>query len=124
MKKTALFAAIMGLALVFGSPVKSEAFCLIFCADSDGDKSSVEIDESTVKNTDGAQAIGAGNTSVNDVQNSVVIGGDVSTRQSNFIGGIGLNKGDISQSNAANITGQQNQQMENLDMRDMRQGSR
>lgn len=123
MKKTAFFAAIMGLALVFGNAAKSEAFCLILCADT-GDSSSVDIDKSTVKNTDGAQSIGAGNTSVNDVQNSVVIGGDVDTRQSNFIGGIGLNKGDISQSNNANITGQQNMKMENLHMEDMRKGSR
>jgi hypothetical protein len=123
MKKTSFFAAVLGLALVFGTAVKSEAFCLLLCADT-GDSSSVDIDKSNVTNKDGAQAVGAGNTSVNDVSNSVVIGGDVDTRQSNFIGGIGLNKGDISQSNSANITGQQNQHMEHLDMKDMRQGGR
>lgn len=114
MKKTTAVAAILGLALFLGSVTRSEAFCFIFCG-GDGDSSNSEIEKSNV--VDSAVAQGKGNTSLKDVANSSVVNGNVSTNQSNSIGAIGFNKGDISQSNAANISGQTN--IQGNDMRDM-----
>ena len=113
MKKTTLLALGMGLALTFGTASKGEAFCLFGCGgDSKGDEDVVQT--IAKDNDDSAVASGKDNMATSDTSNSVVIGGDVSSRQSNNIGAIGINKGDISQSNAANITGQQNLQNNNM----------
>ena len=118
MKKMTILAAFMGLALVFGTASKSEAFCLIFCGGDDTEVATVEIDDSTV--SDSSVIAGDGNTTATNLRNSVVIGDDVNTRQSNFMGAVGFNKGDLSQSNSANITGQQN--IRDNDMRDFSTG--
>ncbi len=111
-------AAFLGLAIMFGAPAKSEAFCLLLCDDSD-EVAIVQVEE-FAEVTDSSLTAGDGNTTAIKNSNSVVIGDDVSNRQSNFMGGIGLNGGDLSQSNSANITGQQNTNIHDNDMRSFR----
>ncbi len=118
MKKMTVFATFLGLAMMFAAPAKSEAFCLIFC--SDGDEVAVVEVEEFAEVTDSSLTAGDGNTTAIKNSNSVVIGDDVSNRQSNFMGGIGMNRGDLSQSNSANITGQQNTNIHDNDMRSFR----
>ncbi len=118
MKKMIVLATFLGLAVMFAAPAKSEAFCLIFCSDSD-EVAVVEV-EAFAEVTDSSLTAGDGNTTALKNSNTVVIGGDVNTNQRNFIGGIGVNHGDISQSNSANITGQQNTNIHDNDMRSFR----
>jgi len=117
MKKMTVWATFLGLAMMLSAPAKSEAACLIFCSDSD-EIAVVDVEDSTVK--DSSVSAGDGNTTAIKNSNSVIIGGDVNTNQRNFIGGIGVNRGDISQSNSANITGQQNTNIHDNDMRAFR----
>lgn len=120
MKHSILLGAFLGISLIFATTLKSEAFCLAFCDDSDSTEvAEVEIsEESNV--FDSSVSAGGGNTTASNLSNTVVIGGDVITTQSNYIGGIGVNKGDIVQSNSANITGQQG--VRDNDMRDFSSG--
>ena len=117
MKKMTLLAAVLGMAFIVGAPAKSEAFCLFFgCG---GDEVAVtDVDDSTV--TDSSVSAGDGNTTAIKNNNSVVVGDDAIANQSNTMGGIGINRGDLSQSNSANLTGQQNTDIRDNDMRSFR----
>lgn len=95
----------LGMTLMLGTVERSEAFCLFFSCDTSNDNDSVNIGNSNV--TDSNVTAGDGNTSAANVRDSVVVGGDVSASGSNSIGSIGVNKGDISQSNSQSITNQQ-----------------
>ena len=116
MKKMTLLAAVLGLAFIVGTPAKSEAWCLFGCG---GDESAeVDVDHSNV--TDSSVSAGDGNTTAIKNSNSVVVGDDAIANQSNTMGGIGINRGDLSQSNSANLTGQQNTDIRDNDMRSFR----
>ncbi len=117
MKKMTLLAAVLGLAFIVGTPAKSEAFCLFLCDDSD-EVASVHVDDSTV--TDSSVSAGDGNTTAIKNSNSIIVGDDAIAQQSNSMGGIGINTGDVSQSNSANLTGQQNTNIHDNDMRSFR----
>jgi len=120
MKKTALLAAAFGMAFILAGPAKSEAFCLFGCSDV-AVETEVDVETNVAENNDdSAVAQGTGNVAVNDIENSIVIGDSVNTRQSNFVGAIGSNRGDLSQSNSANITGNQNTNIHDNDMRTIR----
>ncbi|VAX27178.1 hypothetical protein MNBD_NITROSPIRAE01-2053 [hydrothermal vent metagenome] len=118
MKKMTVITAFMSLALVFGSATKSEAFCLFGCSDVEVDTevntmAGNDIDDSAVAQGDRNSV---SSNVVKNVRNSVVITGDVNTRQSNYIGGVGVSRGDITQSNSANITGKQDTNIQNNNM--------
>jgi len=115
MNKKILLALGMGLALTLSSVERSEAWCFFSCGGDGGDGASVDVDRSNVSNSN--IVAGDGNTSASNMRDSVQIGGDVNARQSNSIGAIGVNKGDISQSNSTGITNQQT--IKNNDMRDL-----
>lgn len=117
MKKVPYLMMVVGWVVVLGLPLESEASCLVFCDDSD-EVAVVEVEDSKVR--DSSVSAGDGNTTAVKNSNSVIIGGDVFTTQSNSIGGIGVNRGDINQTNSANITGQQNTNMSGNDMRSFR----
>ncbi len=118
MKKLTLLAAFMGLALVFGTATKSEAFCLFGCSDVSVDTevntmAGNDIDDSAIAQGDGNDV---SSNVVKDIRSSVVITGDANTRQSNFVGGIGVSRGDLSQSNSANLTGKQDTNIQDNNM--------
>jgi len=117
MTTTSIFTLVLLLGLLSS---RSEASCLFGCSDTDVETQTDAETNTARDNTDSAVAQGSGNVAVDDAQNSVVIGGSVITRQSNFIGGIGINRGDITQSNSANITGNQNTNIHHNDMRTIR----
>lgn len=108
MKKSTLVATAMGLALVFGTAMESKAICLIGCDDSTTVNQTAkgagrDIREAS-DNVNGDQAKGIGNQVIKDVKDSAVVTGNT-TVQSNSVGSVFFNKGDITQSNSANITG-------------------
>jgi hypothetical protein len=109
------------LALTFGAVEKSEAFCFLGIGDC---SSSFSTDDDSVKTgafstTENSNiTAGDGNVSASNLRNSVVVGGDMSSRGSNSIGSIGINKGDISQSNSQSVTGGTTN-LQGNDMRDM-----
>jgi len=116
MKKMTLLAAVLGLAFIVGTPATSEA-CLFFCGGGDDAEVKVgafaDVDDSIV-------SAGNGNTQASQNSNSIIVGDNAIARQSNSMGGIGINSGDVSQSNSANLTGQQNTNINNNDMRSFR----
>ena len=116
MKKMTLLAAVLGMAFIVGAPAKSEAFCLIFC----GGDESAEVDVHGSNVTDSSVSAGDGNTTAIKNSNSVVVGDDAIANQSNTMGGIGINRGDLSHSNSANLTDQQNTDIRDNDMRSFR----
>lgn len=118
MKKMTLIAAILGLAFIVGTPAKSEAFCLFFGCD-DGDVAVVIVDDGSNVD-DSTMTAGNGNTTALQNTSSVIVGGNAVANQSNSIGGMGFNRGDVSQSNSANLTGMQNTDIRNNDMRSFR----
>ena len=120
MKKLLLLASTVVMGLLLVTVTETRAFCLVFCDDSDSaEVAEVEISEGSSV-TDSSVSSGGGNTTAANLSNTVVIGGDVVTTQSNYIGGIGVNKGDITQNNSANITGRQG--VRGNDMRDFSRG--
>jgi hypothetical protein len=107
MKKTTL-AAVMGLALVFGTAMESKAICLFGCDDSKEVNQTVKAAGNDIReasdNVGGDQAKGIGNQVIKDIKDSAVVTGN-RTSQSNSVGHVLGNTGDIAQSNSANITG-------------------
>jgi len=102
MNKKVLIALGMGMALTLGSVERSEAWCLFGCPD-------VEVETNVSTNTGSGNAVsGTGNTANANIRDSVIVGGDVTSVGSNSIGAIGVNKGDINQSNSSSITNNQN----------------
>lgn len=73
MKKTTLVATAMGLALVFGTAMKSEAFCLLGCDDSIEQKAAGRDIRENSDNVSGQQAKGIGNQALRDATDSVVV---------------------------------------------------
>jgi len=115
MKKMTVLAAVLGLAFIVGTPATSEA-CLFFCGGDDAEVKvgmGADVDDSIV-------SAGNGNTQASQNSNSVIVGDNAIALQSNSMGGIGINSGDVSQSNSANLTGQQNTNINNNDMRSFR----
>ena len=99
------------LALTLSSVERSEAWCFFGCGEIDVNAANVNG-----SNT-GTVTAGDGNSSASNVQDSAVVGGGIQASGSNSIGSIGINKGDISQSNSGgNITNKQT--MSGMDMRD------
>ncbi|MDC4206478.1 MAG: hypothetical protein MPW14_19195 [Candidatus Manganitrophus sp.] len=107
MKKTTLVAA-MGLALVLGTAMESKAICLFGCDDSKEVNQTVKAAGRDIReqsdNVGGDQAKGIGNQVIKDIKDSAVVTGN-KTFQSNSVGHVVGNSGDIAQSNSANITG-------------------
>jgi hypothetical protein len=119
MNKKVLIAMGMGLALTLGAVQKSEAFWF-WGGSSDDDTANVigsDVENSNI-------TAGDGNTSASNLRNSTVVGGNMSSSGSNSIGSIGINKGDISQSNSQSVTSGTTNLVGN-DMKDMsNRGSR
>ena len=113
MNKKVLLGLGLGLAMTLSGVERSEAWCLFGCPD-------VEVETKTAVvggNNTGTVTAGDGNTSAANVQDSAVVGGGIQASGSNSIGSIGINKGDISQSNSGgSITNKQT--MSGMDMRD------
>jgi len=111
MKKTSLFAAAIGFALMLGAPTTSEAICLIDC----GTEIDVEIKgagrdlRENSDNVRGAKAEGFGNTAVQGLdlrgEGSVIAG---NTMNSGNNVRVFVNKGDMSISSGNNIIGTMN----------------
>lgn len=75
MKKTTFVATAMGLALIFGTAMKSEAFCLLGCDDStriDQKAAGRDVRENS-DNVTGESAKGIGNQALRDATDSVVV---------------------------------------------------
>ena len=108
MKKTTWVATAMGLALVLGTAMESKAICLFGCDDSKEVNQTVKAAGRDIREASddvgGDQAKGIGNQVIKDIKDSAVVTGNT-TRQSNSVGSVLGNSGDIAQSNSANITG-------------------
>ena len=117
MNKKVLIAMVVGLALTLGAVQKSEAFWF-WGGDSSSD------DDTAIATGENSSAAAGGSTSASNLRNSTVVGGNMSSSGSNSIGSIGINKGDISQSNSQSVTSGTTNLVGN-DMKDMsNRGSR
>ena len=111
MKKTTLFAAAIGLALILGAPAPSKAICLIDCGtevDVDIKGAGRDLRENS-DNVSGAKAEGIGNTAVQDLDlrgDGSVIAGNTMNSGNNVR--VFVNKGDMSISSGNNIIGTMN----------------
>jgi len=118
MNKKVLLGLGLGLAMTLSGVERSEAWCLFGgCSDTEV-KTDIDSNISNVGGSNtGTVTTGDGNTSAANIQDSVVVGGGIRASGSNSIGSIGINKGDISQSNSGgSITNKQT--MHDMDMRD------
>lgn len=118
------FVLILFIVLFVGSglPARVSAQeCLVFCDEAE---EQAEIEEEEEEEEESESSGSRGGVVAENNSNTVIIGGDVNTTQSNTIGGIGTNSGDINQSNSANIVGQQNNSTQGNDMRSFRDRNR
>ncbi|GEM_PF-6151378 len=106
MKKTTFVATAMGLALVFGTAMKSEAFCLLGCDDSttvDQKAAGRDIRENS-DNVSGQSAKGVGNQAMHDVKDAVVKNNDSATATGGMHDANGTIRGEIN-ANTMAVTG-------------------
>lgn len=107
MKKTTWVATAMGLALVFGTAMKSEAFCLLGCDDStqiDQKAAGRDIRENS-DNVTGQSAKGIGNQALHDATDSVVVNHGDQNNMGNSVSVGGDVKGQMNANNMNSIGG-------------------
>ncbi|HZR46272.1 MAG TPA: hypothetical protein VFA47_06190 [Candidatus Manganitrophaceae bacterium] len=119
MKKTTLVATAMGLALIFGTTMRSEAFCLLGCDDStnvDQKAAGRDVRENS-DDVKGNSAKGIGNTAMGDLKESVAnsnlsqsnmgtrtdikgdVSGQVNANSINMVGGVDKSHDNVTNSN-------------------------